>query len=100
MATEADALRNAPPVGEMDSFERVLLRVTLQEADEVACAGQPATQHPRVLSTVHHIVDASRFKTSFQRDRGAVHEFPLLPWNALRGAGGMVTHGHEIGCAC
>src|SRR5687768_5952607 len=70
VAEEAAGLRHAPADGIRDARRRIALRCgrVLEEADDVARAGQANTDDARIAGAINDVVDQSGFETAIGSD--------------------------------
>ena len=77
MPEEPSALRHAPADRVAKARRRIVRRrVVLQEADQIARAGQAAAEHARVGGAIDDVVDAAGLEAAVERHGPAVDEAP------------------------
>ena len=97
VAQEAPALGDAPSDREADAQHRILRgRVVLQEADEIASAGEADPDDARIGAAIDHVVDAARLESAVERDRAAVDEVPARSRDNLAPGGRIVADRHDV----
>src|SRR5579862_5878811 len=97
MPLEAPALRDTP-TDRVANAGRWIRRagVILEEAHDVARAGETDTDHPRISRVIHDVVDPTWLEAAIKRDVGAVHPMPFVARDHRALAGGVVAHGHDV----
>ena len=90
VAQEAAGLRDTPADGACDARQRITFggAGVLEEADDVAGAGETNANHARVAGAVDHVVDQPRLEATVERDRSGAGEAPGAARDLPRRIGG------------